>query len=214
MKKITLLFALVVFSFSSNAQVLLAEGFDTALTWSTARVSGTSTTTGWTRQTVGSAPSCNPYVGNGMARFYSYNIAVGNAYRLTSPSINFAGASYRIKFHMYRDGGYPNDADDIKVYHHTVLASPTAGTLLGTVNRSMTLAPVVNAEGWYAYSFDLPAGVSGAGHMSFVATSQYGNNIFVDNVSIVQIQADDADHWNIQKRWFKHHQQHRPKLAS
>ena len=30
MKKITLLFALVVFSFSSNAQVLLAEGFDTA----------------------------------------------------------------------------------------------------------------------------------------------------------------------------------------
>ena len=128
-----------------------------------------------------------------MARFYSYNIAVGNAYRLTSPSINFAGASYRIKFHMYRDGGYPTDADDIKVYHHTVLASPTAGTLLGTVNRSMALAPVVNAEGWYAYSFDLPAGVTGAGHMSFVATSQYGNNIFVDNVSIVQIQADDAE---------------------
>ncbi|MBU3680688.1 MAG: T9SS type A sorting domain-containing protein [Flavobacterium sp.] len=193
MKKITLLFALVVLSFSSNAQVLLTEGFDTALTWSTARIAGTSTTTGWTRQTVGTAPSCNPFVGNGMARFYSYNIAAGNAYRLTSPSINFAGANYRIKFHMYRDGGYPTDADDIKVYHHTTLGTPTTGSLLGTVNRSMALAPVVNAEGWYAYSFDLPAGTTGAGFMSFVATSQYGNNIFIDNVSIVQIQADDAE---------------------
>lgn len=193
MKKITLLFALVVFSFSSNAQVLLAEGFDTALTWSTARVTGTSTTTGWSRQTVGTTPSCTPFSGAGMARFYSYNIAAGNAYRLTSPSINFAGASYRIKFNMFRDGGYPTDADNVKVYYHTTLASPLAGTLLGTVNRSMALAPVVDAEGWYSYSFDLPAGTTGAGYMSFVATSQYGNNIFVDNVSIVQIQADDAE---------------------
>ena len=128
-----------------------------------------------------------------MARFYSYNIAAGNAYRLTSPSINFAGLSYRIKFNMFRDGGYPTDADDIKVYYHTTLATPSTGTLLGTVNRSMALAPVVNAEGWYSYSFDLPAGTTGAGYMSFVATSQYGNNIFLDNVSIVQIQADDAE---------------------
>ena len=58
MKKITLLFALAILSFSSNAQVLLSQGFDTALTWSTARVTGTSTTTGWSRQTIGTAPSC------------------------------------------------------------------------------------------------------------------------------------------------------------
>lgn len=193
MKKITLLFALVVLSFSSNAQVLLSQGFDTALTWSTARVTGTSTTVGWSRQTIGTAPSCTPFSGAGMARFYSYNIAAGNAYRLTSPAITFAGSSYRIKFNMFRDGGYSTDADNVKVYYHTTLASPTTGTLIGTVNRSVALDPIVDADGWYSYSFDLPAGVTGTGYMSFVATSQYGNNIFIDNVSVEQLQNDDAE---------------------
>ena len=191
MRKITLLLTLFLIALQAQGQVLLSENFDTALNWTVAHTTGTSTNAGWSRVTVGSAPSCSPFSGTGMARFYSYNIAVANAYSLTSPAITFTGASYRLKFNMYRDGGYPTDADRIQVYYNTTATA--GGTLLGTVNRSISLSPAVAQEGWYSYSYDLPANLNGVGYISLKATSAYGNNIFVDNVVVSQIQTNDAE---------------------
>jgi hypothetical protein len=191
MKKITLLFGLLFISLQINSQVLISQSFDTALGWTSARVSGTSTLAGWSRQTTGTNPNCAPFAGTGMARFNSYDVPLGNSYRLTSPAITFAGANYRVRFKMYRDGTYETDADKIQVYYNTI-ASTVGGTLLGTVNRSTALSPTVSADGWYSYDFDIPGTVTGTGYISMLASSFYGNNIFIDSISVEQIQSNDA----------------------
>lgn len=193
MKKITLLFSFLLLSFLSEAQVLASQNFDTALGWTSTTVTSDAGTTisAWARRTTGGAPACSPFAGAGMARFNSYNIPSGGNGRLTSPAITFAGANYRVKFKMFRDGGYPTDGDNVKVYYNTTGAA--GGTLLGTVNRSRTLAPVVSADGWYSYAFDIPGTPTGTGYIHLLGTSVYGNNIFVDEVSIEQIQANDAE---------------------
>lgn len=184
MKKITL-FLFLLFSTLCEAQVLASQNFDTALGW-------TSSATGWARRTTGGAPACATFAGAGMARFNSYDLASGSNARLTSPSIAFAGANYRVKFKMFRDDGYPTDADNVKVYYNTV-ASPAGAILLGTVNRSITLAPVVSVNGWYSYAFNVPAGTTGAGFIYFLGTGAYGNNIFIDEVVIDTVPSDDAE---------------------
>lgn len=187
MKKITLV-VLFFAVFQMNAQVM-SETFDTALNWSVAKLSGTSTNVGWTRVTTGTNPSCSPYAGAGMAKFASYDVAAGNVYALTSPAFTIDAANtYCVRFAMYRDNGYNTDADKVAV--HLVpdaTTAPTTSNLLGTVNRSMALAPVVGAEGWYVYQFNIPASTAGVNFIRLVATSQYGNNTFVDNVSVQQL---------------------------
>lgn len=191
MKKITIIIALFAFC-QINAQVV-SEGFDTALNWTTTKISGSSTAAGWTRVTTGANPSCTPYVGAGLAEFPSYDIAAGNVFALTSPSFTLVGTnSYCVKFSMYRDNGYPTDADKVAVHlTTTATTAPAAGNLLGTVNRSMSLSPTVSAEGWYVYQFNIPASTAGARFVRLVATSAYGNNIHIDNVSVQQLVTND-----------------------
>ncbi len=184
MKKITLVFTLLLVTFLSEAQTVASQNFDTALGW-------TSSAAGWARRTTGGAPACSPFAGAGMARFNSYDLANGTSVRLTSPAITFTGATYRVKFKMYRDSGYPTDADRVRLYYNTTGAA--GGTLLGTVNRSRSLAPVVAADGWYSYAFDIPGTLTGTGYVHFLGTGAYGNNIFIDEVSIETIQANDAE---------------------
>ncbi|MEN9337645.1 MAG: hypothetical protein RLZZ500_2632, partial [Bacteroidota bacterium] len=159
MKKTTLLFAFLLVSILGQAQIIASQNFDSALGWTTTTTTSDAGTTisAWARRTTGGAPVCSPFAGAGMARFNSYNIPANGTGRLTSPAITFAGATYRVKLKMFRDSGYPTDADNIKVYYNTTSAA--GGTLLGTVNRSVQLAPVVAADGWYAYAFDIPGNV-------------------------------------------------------
>ena len=191
MKKITLLLLFFI-AFQSNAQVVASQNFDTALGWTSTTVTSDAGTSisAWARRTTGGAPTCSPFAGAGMARFNSYNIPNASSGRLTSPAITFAGASYRVNLKMYRDSGYSTDADNIKVYYNTTNAA--GGTLLGTVNRSKDLAPTVAADGWYSYTFIIPGTPSGAGYINILGTSAYGNNIFIDEIVIDQIPANDA----------------------
>lgn len=191
MKKITLLLLFFI-AFQSNAQVVASQNFDVALVWTSTTVTNDAGTviSAWSRRTAGTTPTCTPFAGAGMARFNSYNIPSGSSGRLTSTAITFAGASYRVNLKMYRDSGYPTDADNIKVYYNTTNAA--GGTLLGTVNRSKDLAPVVSADGWYSYSFNIPGTLSGTGYINILGTSAYGNNIFIDEIVVDQIPANDA----------------------
>lgn len=184
MKKITLLFTLLLVGFFSEAQVVESQNFDTTLGW-------TSSATGWARRTTGGSPACNTYAGAGMARFNSYDLPSGTSVRLASPAITFTGATYRVKFKMYRDSGFPTDADRIRVFYNTT--GGAGGTLLGTVNRSKDLAPAVDADGWYSYAFNLPGNPNGIGYVVLLGTGAYGNNIFIDEISVEQIQANDAE---------------------
>lgn len=191
MRKITLIIALFLTAWQSDAQVLLSENFDTALNWTVTHVNGTSTSAGWTRVTSCGNPTATPSAGAGMAQFDSYNIAAGNNYSLRSPGITFAGATYRIRFSMFRDNGYSDDLDKIRVFY-SANTNP-GGTLIGTIHRSVTQAPAEEQTGWHTYNFDLPAALNGTGYVSFMGTSAYGNSILIDEVSVMQIQNDDAE---------------------
>ena len=193
MKKIIFLIAAMLFSFQSNAQILASQNFDTALGWTSTTVTNDSgaTVAAWTRKVTGTTPTCTPFAGAGMARFNSYNIPAPGSGRLTSPAITFAGANYRVKFKMYRDDGYSTLADNVKVYYNTTATA--GGTLLGTVNRSKSLAPVAESNGWYGYAFNVPAGTTGTGYISFLGTSAYGNNIFIDEVVIDVLPSDEVE---------------------
>jgi len=85
---------------------------------------------------------------------------------------------------MYRDPGYPTYVDLVNVYYNTT-NNLSGATLLGTVNRSISLVPVVATEGWYEYSYNLPPASFGDNrYIIFEAVSDYGNNIFLDDVEI------------------------------
>lgn len=180
MKKITILIALAFISIQSNAQVLLSEGFDTALNW-TVSPAGTS----WTRVTSGVNPNCTPQAGAGMARFNSYDIESGT-FRLTSPAITFGGLFYKANFSVYRDAAYGSSADNIKVYFSTT-GTMAGAVLLTTINRATILEPVEENVGWHNYTAYIPFGVTGNGYLIMSGTSGYGNNMFLDSISVEQV---------------------------
>ena len=152
--------------------------------WLNTKTAGTGTPGIWDRQTTGSSPSCSPHSGAAMARYNCFSLSSGTTAELTTLPINFPDDDYRVKFWMYRDTGYSSTADLVNVYYSTSNTSVGA-TLLGTVNRSTTLDPVVASAGWYEYTFAMPAGAGGDGRfIIFEAVSAYGNNIFFDDVTI------------------------------
>jgi hypothetical protein len=85
---------------------------------------------------------------------------------------------------MYRDNGYLSTADKVDVLINTS-TSVVGATTLGTINRAINLAPIVAANGWYQYTFTVsPTFSSATNYVFFRATSAYGNNIFIDDISI------------------------------
>ena len=139
----------------------------------------------WKRVTAGTYPTCAPHSGAGMSQYNSFNYSAGTSAVLVTPQITFPSAAYEVSFWMYRDPGYATLADRVEVYYNT---SPnlTGATLLGTINRSMTLTPVVAVQGWYQYRFNMPGGSSGNAYILFDGISEYGNNMYVDDIVIDQ----------------------------
>ncbi len=141
---------------------------------------------GLSRVTSGTSPTCSPHSVPGMLRYNSYNIVTGNA-SFISPVLNFTtpGANYTVSFWMYRDNGYAASADKLDVYVNT--SNVAGGTLLGTVNRSRNLSPVVGSNGWYQYSYSIPISYAGpTNYLIFKFTSAFGNNCFVDDIVLTQ----------------------------
>jgi len=167
----------------------LAESFDGTTfapdCWSNVKTAGTSTPGLWDRVTTGTYPTCTNHSGAGMARFNSFSISTGGKAELSTPALTFPDANYKVDFFMYRDGGYATAFDSVNVYFSTT-ASATGATLLGTIHRNNLMTPAeATANAWYEYSFMMPTGISGVGYIVFEAVSEYGNNIFLDDVTLV-----------------------------
>lgn len=158
------------------------ESFDgttfTPTCWSNTQVSGTGL---WARSTAGTEPTCATHSGAGMAYFKSYTYTTGVEAILVTPPLNLPANGYLISFWMYRDAGYSTNDERVNVYSNTT-ASKTGATLLGTVYRNTTLTPVVASAGWYQYTYSIP--ISGTGYIIFDAISDYGNNMFIDDINI------------------------------
>ncbi len=182
----TFLMILILVFTKSFSQVNYTESFDgttfVPTGWTNLLVSPGNA---WTRVTAGTSPTQSPHSGAGEAQFNSFS-GNGGVRALVSPVINYsnrASATTAISFWMYRDNGYNTNADKIDVYMNTG-ANLTGATLLGTVNRAIGLAPVVSSNGWYQYSFTVPATFStSTNYFILKASSAYGNNMFIDDVS-------------------------------
>jgi hypothetical protein len=184
-KLFAILFVMFLWAGHSWGQVIHNESFDGATFvpsgWTDLLTSGTNT---WTRVTTGTYPTQAPHSGAGEAKFDSWTTNSG-VRSLVTPSFSLAGntTGAAVSFWMYRDNGYNTTADKIDVYYNTA-ANLTGATLLGTVNRAIGLAPIVGANGWYQYTYTIPGTqTSATEYLILKATSVYGNNIFIDDVS-------------------------------
>jgi hypothetical protein len=176
----------LLYSPSSFSQINNSESFDGATFvptgWTNFLTSGTNI---WSRVTAGTFPTIPTHSGAAMAKFDSYTTN-GGVRSIITPVIDLSGrgvTATNVSFWMYRDNGYSTTADKIEVLYNTV-ADVAGATLLGTVNRSRSLAPTQVANGWYQYTFAIPAGFTGSSNYLIIrGTSAYGNNIFVDDVA-------------------------------
>jgi hypothetical protein len=155
-----------------------AESFENATYaptgWSIVDVSGTAGE--WTRVTSGTYPTCSPQDGTAMSKFNSYNASAGSKTRLATPQISFAGNSnVTLTFQMYVDTGYSTANDSLEVY---VSANGTDWTKVKGYKRYST------TNGWSAKSVDLSAYDGQSVYVGFMGCSAYGNNMFIDNISI------------------------------
>jgi M6 family metalloprotease-like protein len=143
----------------------------------------------WITQTAGSAPPASPHSSPNHVRFNSNQTNDEYSATLVSPQFSLSAfVNGKVKFWMYRDTftyGDNNDNDRVLVYLNTT-NTLTGATLLGTVNRLNTLSPAVAAEGWYEYSFDIPASFNGAANYLLLhGISSWTADVYVDDISVV-----------------------------
>ena len=185
MKKIYLVLISLGFILSGWAQTL-NESFDGTTFppagWQNIQVGGSGL---WKRVTSGVEPICSPHSGAGMAEYNSYDYQPGTNALLVSPPLTFTGSSIHVfSFWQYGDSGWPIYNDSLGVYYNST-ASLTGATWLETIPR-------YNPEdGWYKHTYLLPASLTGIKYLIFRGFSKYGNNMFVDDISLVVPPADD-----------------------
>ena len=170
------------------SSVPFAESFDgttfAPTCWANVKTAGTGTGL-WTRVTSGVDPTATTHSGAGMAEFNSFSYSAGTTGILVTPSLNIPTDQYVVDFWMFRDNLYAADADLVNVYYNNVTPDAVGATLLGTINRYYLGTPAeATANAWYNYKFNLPSGSSGNAFIVFEAVSQYGSNIFLDDVTV------------------------------
>ncbi len=172
---------------SDLAVPIWSESFDNVTFpptgWLNVQISGIGL---WTRATTTTYPSgFSPHSGAGLARFNSYTYSTGVSASLISSVFSLTSGPAKLGFWMLRDAGFSTSADKVEYMINTT-ASTTGATLLLTVNRSKTLAPVeTGADGWYYYEIAIPPAFNTAtNYIVMKATSAYGNDIYVDDVAV------------------------------
>lgn len=195
-----------VFSFTTMADPTISafpftESFDDPAFppagWTNVRTAGAGTPGVWDRQTAGTYPTCTPYSGAGMIRYNSYSLSSGTKGELITPPLGIpANNIYQVKFWMFRDNGYTTYNNEVVNVYVNSSPTSTGGTLLGTVSRYFGFAPVeAVANQWYEYSFNIPASTgNNARHIIFEAVSQFGNNMFVDHITVRALPTGVPDH--------------------
>jgi hypothetical protein len=126
--------------------------------------------------TSGTNPTCTPIEGSGMARYYAYLATSGNQSRLRSPAINLGSTprACTLKFYMTHDPGYTSNDDRITVQ------TSTDGT---NFTDLITISRYAAAFAWTEHPVFL-GNLSGVIYFAFLATSAFGDNMFIDDVRL------------------------------
>jgi hypothetical protein len=202
-----LFFVSIFFLTQASAQTIYNEGFEPAPASATL-----SLPFGWTqgkwgagvdpdntfdRVTSGTQPTALPHGGGSLLRYNSFLTDPGEASFISSRALdmtNIPAGGAAVNLWLYRDGGsFQANTDRIQVYINTS-PTPTGATLLNenvttasTLNRSCGLTPApVTCNTWNQYFYTIPqSGFNNASvYLIIVATSNNGNDIYVDDISI------------------------------
>ena len=185
---------LVLAAVTGQAQVLFSQSFDTTsfppTGWTRANSASNTfnSQTDWLRVTGGpgggaSNPTPATHSGAGMAFLNTYWISSGGTAELRTHSLNFSSAGLKVlNFWVYN---YQNTSfgynDKLEVYVNTT-ASSSGGTLLSTIYPNS----IGSTQGWVQYTASIPATFTGtSNYIIFKGTSNYGYDIFLDDVSVV-----------------------------
>jgi len=169
-----------------------SESFDgttfAPIGWENFKTAGTSSPGIWNRSTSGTSPTCTTHSGAGMARYNSSSIQTGGRAELVTPPLSIPNnATYKVKFWMYRDSGYATKTQEVVNLYVNTSANSTGGTLIGTISRYYGFAPVeATANQWYQYTFTF-TGAASSVYLVFEGVSEYGNNMFIDDISVQAI---------------------------
>ncbi|HBE73240.1 MAG TPA: hypothetical protein DDW31_03990, partial [candidate division Zixibacteria bacterium] len=159
----------------------LQEGFEGSFLpagWDSARVSGTYS--GYlTRVTSGTYPTCTPHSGTYMVKWYCFLASAGNRMRLMTPPVRIGAANDSLSFWMTHSTGYPTTNDRI-VVEKMVKSGGTWGSWV-LVDSFSRYQPAFS----WAYKA-LPLGMHNGDsvRISLTCHSMYGDNIYLDDVSI------------------------------
>ncbi|HVR40793.1 MAG TPA: pre-peptidase C-terminal domain-containing protein, partial [Thermoanaerobaculia bacterium] len=158
-----------------SGTTIFTNGLDSSTGWATAQVSGTGGA--WTFVTSGTLPTTSPHGGTGMAKFNSYDASSGSQTRLYQTSglaISGAATTVTLKFWMYHDTGYSTSLDKVQVQ----VSTGTWANVGTAVNR------YDGTTGWKQHTIDLTAYKGTTIQLGFLGISLYGNNEFIDDVTI------------------------------
>ncbi|MGF3584392.1 MAG: OmpL47-type beta-barrel domain-containing protein [Thermoplasmatota archaeon] len=150
-------------------------------TWIPTIVTGTMN---WQNVMSGSSPTCTPHGGTRMAFYNSYSATAGSQALLKSLPLDVSSANaLKMKFWMFHDSvSYQTTADKIDVL---VSTNGVDWTNVGTYYRSCTLQGLPLVDGWREWIIDLSDYEDETAlRIGFLATSQYGYNMYIDDVEI------------------------------
>lgn len=137
-------------------------------------------------------PACTAHSGNAMLDFQCNSVSGNNNF--ISPWLNLSYNKFKISFWLYRDEtSYALAAEDHINIRVNSNPDTTGSALIGAVNRSIDLEPVVDTTGWYYYEYiaDCSDITSGFFILEGVADNSY-QNIYIDELIIEGIPLSDA----------------------
>ena len=155
------------------------EGFENGLNCWLVTSSGTSANYFWRIMTSGSSPTCTPHGGTNMVQYNSYSISSGWT-AMASPALDFS-TDMQVSFWMYRDPGYSSYSNEGVAVYVSSTQDTVGATLLGFTSRYRS------TNGWDSISYLIPTGTLGTKYIILKAISQYGNNIYVDDVTVTAL---------------------------
>jgi uncharacterized repeat protein (TIGR01451 family) len=178
--------------FEATEAVLLLESF-TDLTfppagWTEAIVNDPGTDPDWSRVTVGTSPTIAPRTAPAMAKFNSFNCPNLASARLSTPGLDMTSViGPSLRFWMSHDAGYAGYTDRVTIQISTD-GGATWSADAGTFNR---YDATCTTPCWQEHTVDLSTYVGQPTvSIGFLGVSNYGNNFFIDDVS-VQVSGPD-----------------------
>jgi len=174
--------------FASGQQVFLQESFDgpaLPATWTVTRLSGSQAN--WIPTGTGTNPPVAPYSGAGQMKFNSYDAPEGEQARLTTPSVNLLlSTDPYVEFFVYHDEEFLTSPDSVYV------EIATGDSITGPWITLEGISRPRSTNRWEPERISLfPYIGSMRIFVGFRGVSRYGNNIYLDEVSVKDIAFHD-----------------------